>query len=187
MESVAARDEIAIDTMCYAVFSISYIRVCSGKIMRLHVVSLIDGMRTASFTRIHQVARDFRLAVDHHPLAAGQSVEIDPMISTVESKIETIMRQPFGSHPCAGARLVQKLDGPFLKDPGSNAAEDIVLAHPIEDEIVYPCFGQKLAKQQARRSCAYDDDLMPQSRLPTKLIIANSMIGSCGERDALFF
>ncbi|MBB6163556.1 hypothetical protein HNQ72_003396 [Rhizobium wenxiniae] len=67
------------------------------------------------------------------------------MIAAVESKIETIMRQPFGGHAFAGACLIQKMNSAFLKDPGSNAPENIVLAHPVEDEVVDPCFGQKLA------------------------------------------
>ncbi|MGY4509966.1 hypothetical protein ACVIN2_003420 [Bradyrhizobium sp. USDA 3650] len=83
----------------------------------------------------------------------------------VRSAVPTISREDnAGGHasPRAGADLVERRDGPLLQQPGTDAAEHMVRALPLQNDIVDAVTVQQLPKQQSSRPCPDDCDFCPQ-------------------------
>src|SRR5690606_25397184 len=66
VEAVATGDEVAVQPLGDAVLSKMDARLRSLEAFDRNVGSLIDGPRPASRSRIHEVARDLRLAIDQY-------------------------------------------------------------------------------------------------------------------------
>src|SRR5690606_41358616 len=61
---------------------------------------------------------------------------------------------------------IHQLHGAFFPSPSTHAAQNIIRADAIQHDIVYPCFRQKLPKEQTRRSRSDDCDLSSHIVLP---------------------
>ena len=112
--------------------------------------------------RVHQVARDLGLAVDHHRLAAGQIGEIDAMAAALEGELDPVMDKPLAVHALADLRLVEQGDRAHLEHAGADAAEHIVAAAALEHDVGDAVQMQKAREQQARRAGTDDGDLCVQ-------------------------
>ncbi len=107
---------------------------------------------------IHQVAGEFRLAVDHDR-RAGEALEVDALTPPEKRKLEAVVDQTLLVHPLAAAGAVEQVDGPDLQHPGANAPENVVAVDAVEDDVVDTRIGEQLAEQQPGRAGADDNDL----------------------------
>ena len=123
-----------------------------------HVVGVVDGAAAGRGAVVHQVARDLGLAVDHHPLA-GQRVQVDAVAAAVEAQVEAVVRQAFGVQPRADAGFVQQVHRHLLQHAGADAAEHVVGAALLDDDVVDAGLVQQRAEQQARGAGADDGNL----------------------------
>ena len=71
-------------------------------------------------------------------------------------QLNTLMR------PRAGADLVQQRDGSLLEQACADAAEHVIRALPLQNDIVDAVSVQQLPKQQSGRSGPDDCDFCPQ-------------------------
>ncbi|MCY1299773.1 hypothetical protein D9M68_364370 [compost metagenome] len=148
MKAVAAGDEVAIDTPGRTILLKGDVGLMAVEIMRFDIGSFIDRRRPGVLAMLHQIARQFRLAIDHDALAAGQMQQIDAVVAAVEGKRETVMRQPLLVHPRAGPGAIHQSDRAFLKHAGAHAAKDVILADAVENDVVDAGFRQQLPKQE---------------------------------------
>ena len=94
-------------------------------------------------------------------LAAGEAVHVDAVARPAEQELDAVVHQPLAVHPLAHAGLVEQVDADLLEDAGADAAEHVLAAHPLDDDVVDPGVVQQLAEQQARGTGADDGDLRP--------------------------
>ena len=127
--------------------------------MHRHVGGLVDGGQAGGAARVHQVAGDLGLAVDHHRPAAGQRLQVDAVALAAEGQLDAIVHQALAVHALAHARLVEQVDADLLQHAGADAAEHVVGAALLEHDVVDAGLVQQLAEQQAGRAGADDDDL----------------------------
>ena len=90
-------------------------------------------------------------------------MQVDAMVAAIECQRETIMRQPLRVHARSRPRLVDKADCAFFQNAGANPVKNVILAHAVEDDIVYPCFVEEGAQQQTGWTGADDGDLRAHS------------------------
>ncbi len=106
--------------------------------------------KPAAVACVHQVARDLRLAIDQHALAAGQRREIDAVAFAADEDLEAVVHEAFAVHAVADAGLVEQVDGDLLEHARTDAAEHVVAGLPLEHDRVDARPVQQLAEQQAR-------------------------------------
>src|SRR5690606_3621417 len=164
--AVAAGDEIAIDAVGYPILLIGDIRSVAIEIIGLDVRRLIDGRAAGRFPLVHEVVGDLGLAVDDHPFAAGEFVQVDPVFASVESDLDTVMGQADLAHALAGPRLVEHARHALFEHAGADPAQHVVLGRPFENDVLDPGIGEKLTEQQPRWTGTYDDDLGTHSVPP---------------------
>ena len=142
------------------------------------VGGLVDGGQAGGAARVHQIARQLGLAVDHHALAAGQAAHVDAVALAPPEHFEAAVDQALAMHARTDADLVEEVDAHLLEDAGADAAEHVVAGLPFEDHGVDAGLGQELAEQQPRRAGADDRDLV---RVSTRRQ-AGSMPGAAWRR-----
>ncbi len=165
MEAVATGNEVAGDVLADAVLDIGNTGMIGVEIVRRDVGGLIDRGQTGSGARVHQVERDFGLAVDHHRLAGGGR-HIDAVARAAEGQLDAMMDQAFAVCARAGAHLVEQCDRSLFKQAGADAAEHIVRGLAFQNHVIDSIGVQQLPQQQSRRPRANDCYFCPQYLLP---------------------
>ena len=102
--------------------------------------------------------RDLGLAVDHDA-PAGQAEQVDAVALAAEAHLEAVVRQPFGTQARIGAGLGQQVHGDLLQHAGADAAQHVVGAALLDDDVVDAVLVQQRAEQQPRGAGADDGDL----------------------------
>jgi len=113
-----------------------------------------------------RLARQLGLAIDQHPLAAGEIEKVDAMVATVEGERKTVMRQALGMHARTDTRPVHQADRALFQHAGPHAAENVFAARPVENDGLDAGIAEQLAEQQPRRTRTDDDDLDAHVILP---------------------
>ena len=129
------------------------------EVVHLHVGGFVDRRQAGGLARVHQVARQLGLAIDHHVLAASELVHVDAMALAAEQHLEAAVHQAFAVHARAHAGLVHQVDADLLQHAGADAPEHVVAGLALEDDGVYAGLVQQLAEQQAGGARADDGDL----------------------------
>src|SRR5262249_24831150 len=122
-------------------------------------VRFIDRRKPRRFARMHEVARELGLPVDHHALAAGQPGQIDAMAHAAEQQLDPAVHEPFLVHALAYAGLVEEIDGHLLEDARGYSSQHVIPGLPLEDHRVDARFVQELAEQQSRWARTDDRNL----------------------------
>lgn len=81
---------------------------------------------------MHQIARDFRLPVDHH-LLAGEIGNVDPHQPLAIGQVEPVMQDAFGAHSFIDAQPVEQIRRGTLQHAGANAAQHVIACGPLHD------------------------------------------------------
>ena len=110
MEAVAAGDEVAVELVRLAVLLVGDARLRAVEVVHRDVRGLVDGRQAGGRARVHQVARQLGLAVDHHVLAAGQAVHVDAVPLAAAQHLEAVVHEALAVHARADAGLVQQVD-----------------------------------------------------------------------------
>ncbi|MCY1556863.1 hypothetical protein D9M68_936600 [compost metagenome] len=74
-------------------------------------------------------------------------------------QLDAVVHRAFGLHALAHAGLGQQVHRDLLQDAGADAAQHIVAALALDDDVVDAGLVQQLAEQQAGRAGADDGDL----------------------------
>ena len=90
---------------------------------------------------------------------AGQPLQVDPVATTAEGQLETVVHETLAHHPRADPSAVDEIDGPPLQEPGANPRLDVVTRLPLDDDRVDAAAQQELREQEARRARSDDGDL----------------------------
>ena len=126
--AVAAGDEVAGKLARHAVLAPGQRGCGAVEVVQRDVRGLVDGAQSCRRARFHQVARDLGLAVDHHPLAAGQPGEVDAVAVAVKGNVEAVVQQPLGVHARADAGLVEQVRRRLLEHAGADARKHVLAA-----------------------------------------------------------
>src|SRR5690606_15091963 len=94
------------------------------EIMEGDVLCFIDRL---AFARLHQVARDLRLAIDGD-LSSDERGKVDAMAVTIKGDVRAVMDNPFGVEPLADLGALHEVDRALFKHAGTDAAEHVVRA-----------------------------------------------------------
>ena len=135
--------------MLFAILVIAHARAFAAELQRRHLLGFIHREQAGAFARLHQVARDFGLAIDHHALAAGEFMQVYAMALAAKQQFDAVVRQAFGAHARIGLGLGQQIHRDLFEHPGADAAQHIVGAALLQDDVVDSCFMQQLSQKQA--------------------------------------
>jgi hypothetical protein len=158
VEAVAAGDEVAFDLVVGAVLLVAHRRLAAVEVVQAHVRCLVDRGRPCARAGFHQVARQFGLAVGGDHLAAGEAVHVDG-VPRPEHQLDAVVDDAFAVTRSADAGFAQQVHGDLLQDAGADAAQHVVAALALDDDVVDAGLVQQLAEQQAGGAGADDRDL----------------------------
>ncbi len=114
--------------------------------MQRHLGSLIDRRAAGRLARQHQVACEFGLAIGRDHLAAGQPVHVDGMAGAAKHQLDAVMRGAALVYAGPDAGLAQQIDRDLLEDARPDAAEHVVAALALDDDVVDARLAQQLAE-----------------------------------------
>ena len=152
VKAIAAGNHIAGQFMHGAVGFKTHLRVGCVEIQGCDVFCLVNGEQPRSRPCLHQVARDFCLAIDRDGLATRMAAEINALPHTIHTERKTMMHQAFRLYARANTRLLQKLRRGLFNHAGANAPQHVIRAALFQNNGVYARLMQQLAKQQAGRT-----------------------------------
>ena len=152
VKAIAAGNHIASQFMHGAVGFKTHFRVRWIEIQGCDVFCLVNGEQPRSRPCLHQVTRDFRLAIDRDGLAARMAAEVNALPHTIHTERKSVMHQAFCLHARANTRLLQKLRRGLFNHAGANAPQHVICAALFKNNSVYPRLVQQLAKQQPGRT-----------------------------------
>ena len=152
VKAIAAGNHIAGQFMHGAVGFKTHFRMRCIEIQGRDVLSLIDRDQAGHCPCLHQVTRDFCLAIDRDGLAARMAAEVNALPHTIHTERKTMMHQAFRLHARANTRLLQKLRRGLFNHAGANAPQHVICAALFKNNSVYPRLVQQLAKQQPGRT-----------------------------------
>ena len=116
----------------------THLRLRCVEIQGCDVFCLINGEQPRSRPCLHQVTRDFCLAIDRDGLAARKAAEVNPLPHTIHTKRKTMMHQAFHLHARADTGLIQQLRRGLLNHAGANAPQHVIRAALFQNNCVYP-------------------------------------------------
>ena len=184
MEAVAARDEVAFDLMHLAIFFIAHLGVLAVETDRLHVLRLVNRGQALLGPHFHEIARHLGLAIHHHALATGKAMQVDAVALALEQQLDTVMGQAFLIHAGVGTRRLEQVHRDLFKHAGANAAQHVVGAALLEDDVVDASLVQQLAQKQARGARADDGDLSAhETCLLENIGVHHGLRSRYGEQD----
>ena len=117
MKTVAAGDEIAIETLGLAIPLERNERSVSVEVVHADVRRLEQNLPAGRQPRRDQVPYDLMLAVNGD-VFAGQPEQLDPMIEAVPANVDAIMTHALGLHPGADAAVDQQPGDGMLQHAG---------------------------------------------------------------------
>ncbi len=91
METIAARDEGAVQPLLDAVLAVGNERTSGVEVVQRHVGRLVDRTAAVRSARVHQVVRHLGLAVDGHPFPARQIRKIETVAPPAESHLDAVV------------------------------------------------------------------------------------------------
>ena len=178
VEAVAPDDEVGVQAVGLPALLVGDPRLRPPEVARRDVRGVVDRRRSVCLALVHEVARHLGLAVDRHPLAAGEALEVDVMQRPVQRDVEAVVGQPLGVEPLGCVRLAHHLDHALLEHAGADPTEDIVPVDPVEDDVVDAGERQQPAEQQAGGAGADDGDLGAHGCPPVEVkLLENRLVG----------
>jgi hypothetical protein len=160
VKTVAPRDEVARNLVFLAVLAKAHPRLGIPEIVEAHVLDLVDRRGSRRGPRLHEVAGDLGLAVHHHGLA-GEGAKVDAMAHAAVADLRAVVDEPLAVHAGPDPGLIEQGDRTLLDDAGADAAEHVIGALRLEDDVVDARLEQKLAEQEAGRPGTDDGNLGP--------------------------
>ena len=152
VKAIAAGNYIAGQFMHGAVGFKTHFRMRSIEIQGRDVFCLVNGEQPRSRPCLHQVTRDFRLAIDRDGLAARMAAKVNALPHTIHTERKTMMHQALHLHARANTRLLQKLRRGLFNHAGANAPQHVIRAALFQNNGLDPRLVQQLAKQQPGRT-----------------------------------
>jgi hypothetical protein len=126
--------------------------------MHADVLRLVHRRLRLRCALVRQVVRDLGLAVDHGALA-GQPEQVDAMALAAKAHLEVVVRQAFGAQARVGAGLGQQVHRDLLQHAGADAAEHVLGAALLDDDVGNAVLVQQHAQQQPGGAGADDRNL----------------------------
>ena len=157
MEAVAADDELRVDPRRRAVSGEGHERRDAVDVVQRDVLRLVQDRQVALRRRVHQVARHLGLAIDGDVLA-GERLDVDTDQMVGGGEVEAFLHQPLGPQPLVEAQSFHQVGRHRLQHARTDTAEDIGRRLAFDDHAVDACRAQQMPEQQARGTCADDDD-----------------------------
>jgi len=144
MKTVAARDEIAVDSFLASVLTVGQMGLRGVEVRDRDALGLVHRRQSGGLARVHEVARELRLTVHQDALAPRVAFEIDAMPSAARENFEAVVDQPLSVHAGADACLPEKIDADLLEHAGPDAAEHVVARLTLEHDGFDTGFVQEL-------------------------------------------
>ena len=90
---------------------------------------------------------NFRLPINHHGTAAGQSLHVDPDMPARKRQRKAFVDDAFSVHSFVHLGLAQKVNGALFKDTGSNSAFNVLPALPLQNDRIDTVKMEQLRQQ----------------------------------------
>ena len=158
VEAVTAGDEVAVDVVGNAAAGERHARPVRVDAFDRDLLRLVEHRATRGSARIAQIARDLRLAIDGHRMAA-QRLQVEALDPAAEGELHAVVDQALAVQARADAGGVEQLHGAALEQPGTDPRLDVVAGPALEHDGVDAMAVQQLREQQARGARADDGDL----------------------------
>ena len=159
VKAVATGNKVAGNFKRLTVFLEPHTGLVGVKVQHLHLAGLVIRGQTGLRARVHQVAGDLSLSIDHHVLAAGERGQIHPVALTGKQHVKAAVHQAVAVHACAHTGLVEQVHGDLLEHASADAAQHVVRALALHNHRVDTGLVQQLAQQQTGGTCANNGDL----------------------------
>src|SRR5579871_4912950 len=160
MEAVASPDEVAADLVLFILMHEADARVGVVEVVNACLVGVKPDRSAGGEPGSDQILDDFVLSVDGDR-TAGESVQVDAVSLAAEAQFDTVMDEPFTSHPIAGSGGVQQIDGALFQHAGADPLFHLAAAAAFDHYRLDSFQMQEVGKQKARRSGSHDADLSP--------------------------
>src|ERR1700730_3668730 len=110
MEAVASRDEVALDLMRRAIFTISDNWVRSFESVNADVADFEYDLPTGGEPRISEIFYDLVLRIDGNRFSTGEIGEIDSMTTPIEAQFDSMMNKSLLLQSVTDAYLYHQVD-----------------------------------------------------------------------------
>ena len=147
MKAVAASDKVAGQLLLLAVLNVAHFGLGAVKVMNADLARFIHSGQPGGRPRIHQVAGDFSLTISRHHLAAGQVCHSNAVALVFKHQLNRVVWCAFSRQALTSADLMQHIDGTLFQNARTDAAQNVVAALTLNDDVVYAGLVQQSAEQ----------------------------------------
>src|SRR5690606_33671581 len=95
-------------------------------------------------------------AINQHVAPAGEAGQVDAVAASLHEQLEAVVDQSFLVHSPGHAEFIEQVGGDLLENAGADAAQHVIAALALEDDVVDAGLVQQLAEQQASGACTDD-------------------------------
>ena len=149
------------------------------KVVNADLARLVHRDQASSRAGGHQVAGDFGLAVGGDNLAAGETMHVNRMPFPGKYQFDTVVHDAFGFDAVAHTHVDQHVHRCLLQNPGADAAQNVVRALALDDDVVNAGLVQQCAQEQTCRAGTDDGNLCWHENLPIKIVVRSGSFWPC--------
>jgi hypothetical protein len=159
METITARDEIAIHRVLLAVKAEPDGRTPGFESGDRDVTHFEVQRPTRRATGRNEVFDDLVLPIDRDGAATRECLEIDPMTAAAKAEINPAVAHAFPLQAIADAGLDHEVDGALLEHTRAYALDDVVAGAVFDYEGFDPVEVKQVAEHEPCGTCSHDADL----------------------------
>ena len=148
MKAIGPDHKVTVHTQVVVTQTVGDIGAIAGEVMRLHVFCVVNHHALHAVTGVIQVAGDFGLTIDHHRVAATETVQVHPAQLALVRNVKAVVDFAFAVHALAALGLVHQFGKAMLEHPGANTAQHVVAALLFQHHVVDALEVQQLRQHQ---------------------------------------
>jgi hypothetical protein len=133
VEPVASGDEIAHQLLFFAVLAEANCRLLAVKVVHADIVDLEEHLTSRGEPGTDQVLNDLVLRVNGDCTAAREFVEIDAMVASAESQLDSVVDEALPLQPLTDTHFNQQINRALLEQPRPDAFFNVLLAARLKD------------------------------------------------------
>src|SRR5205814_5807107 len=156
--AIASSHELALQRCGYAILEVDDARTVTVDRLDGGRLGLEPDLAPVFQALLDQIFDDFLLAVDRDA-ATGQPAEVDAVLLTRETKVDTVVTEAFAHHSLAHAGRRQEIGRPLFQHAGSHAPFDVVTTPGLEHHRLDAQAMEQVRQHEPGRSRTDDPDL----------------------------
>ena len=136
MVAVATRDQLAVEPLGDALLVVEHVGSRAVEVVEGDVLGFINGRVRRGRAQVAQVLGDLGLAIGRNDLAASVRAEADRDDAVVVGEPDAVVRDAFLLQATGCADVLEEVDRGLLEDPRADPREHILLAAPLDHDVV---------------------------------------------------